>query len=182
MRFLRFFPLIGLLLLGGCRNPGSGPLMLGRGVSFVLRAPAEGPRLFSTREVLFRLPGGQEERLITSLENDGERLSIVCSSPMGMTLFIVQLRQGLVTVDARVPLPKALDPRLLPALIQLSEWPLEDLRRGLNPEASLDEEGPQRILRRKGKILLILKREGARRTTLEIPSVSMSAVITSLDE
>jgi hypothetical protein len=156
--------------------------MLGRGVPFVLRAPADGPRIFTTQEVLFRLPNGSEERLLATLENDGERMNIVCSSPLGMTLFTITLRQGTVTVDARVPLPKALDPRLLPALIQFAEWPLEDLRRGLAPDASLEEKDGVRTLSRKGKLLLSLRREGARRITLEIPAANVSAVITTLEE
>ncbi len=186
MRIFRFLPLLGLLLLGGCRNPASGPLLLGRGVPFVLRAPAEGPRRFTTQEVRFRMPDGTEELLVTSVENDGERMSIVASTPMGQTLFTVLLRQGVVTLDARVPLPKAFDPRLLPALIQFSDWPLEELRKGLRPDASLEDEGDVRILRRKGKTVLTLRREGTappyRRTTLQIPSASVSAVITSLED
>lgn len=181
MKWIWILPLFGLFL-GGCRNPASGPLMLGRGVPFVLRAPANGPRLFTTQDVLFRLPNGTEERMLTTLENDGERMTFVCSSPMGMTLFTLQLQEGAVTMDARVPLPKALDPRILPALIQIAEWPLEDLRKGLNPDATLEEQGHVRTLRRKGKILLSLRREGARRILLEIPSVPVSAVITTLED
>ena len=186
MNMIKFLSFIGLLLLAGCRNPGSGPLMLGRGVPFVLRAPSDGPKLFSTQEVLFRLPGGQEELLVTSVENDRDHLSIVCSTPMGMTLFTLKLKDGVVTMDARVPLPKALDPRFLPALIQFSDWPLDDLRKGLPLDVSLDDEGSVRILRRKGKTILTLTREGAAppyaKTVLAIPSASISAVITTLED
>ena len=101
MKILRLIPLFGLLLLGGCRTPSSGPIWLGRGVPFVLRPPSEGPKLFTTQEVIFQLPEGREERLLTSMENDSDRLSIVASSPMGQTLFTLQLRQGAVTLDAR---------------------------------------------------------------------------------
>jgi len=173
---------LSCLLLLGCHRPESGPLLLGRGVPFVLRAPANGPRLFTTQEVLFRLPNGSEERLLATLENDGERMNIVCSTPLGMTLFTLRLTQSSFNVDARVSLPKALDPRLLPALIQFAEWPLEDLRRGLAPDASLEEKDGVRILSRKGKLLLSLRREGARRITLDIPAASVSAVITTLED
>jgi len=186
MRLLRLLPLIGLLLAGGCKPPTDGPLWLGRGVPFVLRGPAEGPKFFASQEVLFHLPNGQEEQLVTSVENDGSRLSIVASTPMGLTLFTLQLQQGAVTLDKRVPLPRLFDPRLLPALIQLSDWPLEDLRKGLRPDATLEDEGQVRVLRRKGKTILTLKREGDappyRKTFLEIPSVSISAVITTLED
>jgi hypothetical protein len=178
-------PLLAIFL-GGCRNPSTGPLLLGRGVPFVLRSPSEGPRLFVTQEVLFQLPGDREERLLTSLENDADHLSIVASSPMGQTLFTLQLRQGIVTVDARVPLPKEFDTRLLPALIQLANWPLEDLRKGLEADASLQEVDQIRSLRRKGRIVLTLQREGTvppyRKIVLELPSASMRAIITTLEE
>jgi len=186
MKLLRLWPLLALSLLAACRPPSSGPLWLSRGVPFELRAPANGPRFFSSQEVVFHLPDGHEEQLITSVENDGEHLSIVASTPMGLTLFTLQLKAGKVTVDERVPLPKVFDPRLLPALVQLSDWPLEDLRRGLRADASLEDEGNVRTLRRKGKVILTLKREGTappyRKNVLEIPSVSVSAVITTLED
>ena len=186
MKFSRLLPLLGLLLLGACRPAANGPLYLGRGVPFVLRSPADGPPFFASQEVLFRLPDGKEEQLVTSVENDGDHLAVVASTPMGLTLFTLQLKQGVVTLDERVPLPKLFDPRLLPALIQLSNWPLEDLRKGLRPDATLDDEGDIRILRRKGKTVLTLRREGAappyRKTLLEIPSASISAVITTLED
>ena len=185
---MRLFWLLPLLALGfgGCAKPSSGTLLLGRGVPFVLRSPGEGPRLFSTQEVVFQLPGGREEILVTSLENDADHMSIVASTPMGQTLFTLQLRQGVVTLDARVPLPKKFDPRLLPALIQLSDWPLEEIRKGLKADASIEENGQLRILRRKGRTVLTLLREGKAppyiKTTLEIPSASIRAVITTLED
>ncbi len=185
MNFRWLLPLLALCL-GGCRNPSSGPLLLGRGVPFVLRSPSEGPKLFVTQEVLFNLPGDREERLVTTLENDADHLSIVASSPMGQTLFTLQLKQGSFMLDARVPLPKEFDPRLLPALIQLANWPLEDLRKGLQADATLQEEDQVRSLRRKGRTILTLQREGPlppyRRIILELPSASIRAVITTLEE
>jgi len=159
---------------------------LGRGVPFVLRPPGEGPKLFATQEVVFKLPGGREEVLVTSLENDADHMSIVASSPMGQTLFTLQFRQNTFTLDARVPLPKEFDPRLLAALIQFANWPLDDVRKGLKADAYLQEEDQLRTLRRKGRTVLTLRREGAaapyRRITLEIPSASILAVITTLED
>jgi hypothetical protein len=159
---------------------------LGRGVPFVLRSPSEGPKLFTTQEVIFQLPGDREELLVTSLENDADHLSIVASSPMGQTLFTLQLKQAIVALDARVPLPKEFDPRLLPALIQFANWPLDSVRQGLEADAVLQEEGQVRTLRRKGRTILTLRREGTappyRKITLEIPSASIRAVITTLED
>lgn len=186
MKILQLIPLFGLLLLGGCRTPSSGPIWLGRGVPFVLRPPSEGPKLFTTQEVIFQLPEGREERLLTYMENDSDRLSIVASSPMGQTLFTLQLRQGIVTLDARVPLPKGFDPRLLLALIQIANWPLDDVRKGLKADALIQDEGQVRTLRLKGRTLLTLRREGTappfREIWMEIPPASIRAVITTLED
>jgi len=185
MKVLWLAPLVALALIG-CRNPANGPLMLGRGVPFALRAPADGPKLFSTQEVRFHMPDGSEELLVTSVENDAERMSIVASTPMGQTLFTIQLKQGAVLVDKRSPLPQMFDPRLLPALIQLANWPLEELRKGLEANATLDENGEVRELRRKGRTVLTLRREGQpplfKKVTLDIPSASIRATITTLED
>jgi len=174
------------LVLTGCRNPASGPLLLGRGVPFVLRAPAEGPKFFSTQEVRFQMPDGSEELLVTSVENDAEHMSIVASTPMGQTLFTIQLKQGTALIDQRIPLPKRFDPRLLPALVQLANWPLEDLRKGLEVSTTLEEIGEVRELRRKGRIVLTLRREGQppcfKKVTMDIPAVSLRATITTLED
>jgi len=153
---------------------------------YALRPADTGPRFFTTQDVLFRLPGGRTERFMTTVENDGSRFSIVASSPMGQTLFILKVKDGLVATDARVPLPAEFDPRLLPILIQLSDWPLEEARRGLEAGMELREEGPTRTLLRGGKSLLTLTREGSappyRTTELRCPSMGLEATITTLDD
>lgn len=185
MRAYWLVPLFALLLVG-CRPPATGPLLLGRGVPFALRAPADGPAFFSTQEVRFLMPDGSEELLVTTVENDAERMSIVASTPMGQTLFTIQVHQGTVVIDKRIPLPQRFDPRLLPALIQLASWPLEEARKGLGPGATLEETGEVRELRRKGRTVLTLRREGPAplftKITLDIPAASLRAIITTLEE
>lgn len=185
MKVLWLLPLF-MLFLGGCHPPATGPLYLGRGVPFALRAPSEGPKFFSTQEVLFQMPDGSEERLVTTVENDAERMSIVASTPMGQTLFTIRLEQGAVVVDKRIPLPDRFDLRLLPALIQLANWPLEEVRKGLDAGATLEETGGLRTLRRKDRKVLVLQREGASapypKVTVDLPAVSIRALITTLEE
>jgi hypothetical protein len=136
--------------------------------------------------VVFRLPGGRSERFLTTVENDGRRLSVVASSPMGQTLFILRTDGGPVELDARVPLPAEFDPVLLPTLIQLTDWPLEEARRGLPRGAELREEGPRRTLYRNAKPLLVIDREGDappyRHVSIRIPPVGLEAEITTLDD
>lgn len=182
-----------LLLALGCRaiparppcGSASEPIPLSRGLNYVLQAPEAGPDLFTTQEVVFELPGGQTQTLVTTLENGGRRMGIVASTPLGQTLFTVQVQDGQWKVDARVPLPREFDPRLLAALVQLGNWPLDAVRRGLGPGAELVEEGSRRILRRKGRVLLSLDRDGDappfRSLALEIPSLHVKAVIRTLE-
>lgn len=182
-----------LLLALGCRvlpaRPPSGsaadPIPLARGLAYVLREPGAGPALFTTQEVAFEMPGGQTQTLVTTVENGAQRLGIVASTPLGQTLFTVLLEDGQWKVDARVPLPREFDPRLLAALVQLGNWPLDEVRRGLGPGVELAEEGHRRILRQKGRVLLSLDRDGDappfRSLALEIPSLHVKAVIRTLE-
>lgn len=168
---------LALLLLPGCRPRLSFP--------YTLRPASTGPAGFATQDVLFKLPGGRTERLLTTVENDGSKVSVVVSTPLGQTLFILTWADGPAQVDARVPLPAELDPTLLGALIQLSEWPLEEARKGLPPGWELLESGGNRTLRKGGGVLLVLDREGTsppwNRVLLRFPRFGVEAEITTLD-
>ena len=164
-----------LLVLVGC-----GPTL-----PFALRPASEGPKCFATQDVVFQLPGGPEH-VLTSVENDGRRLTIVASSPLGQTLFVLRSEDGKVDLEARVPLPRTFDPRLLAVLVELSDWPLEAARKGLPTGAELREEGSVRTLLRRGKVLLTLDRQGPappwKQVTLKLPAQGLEAVITTLED
>lgn len=166
------------LVLTGCAFKPSLP--------YTLQPAATGPAYFANQEVVFRRPGASPERLLITVENDGRRLAIVASSPMGQTLFVLKVEGGPAVLDARVPLPASFDPNLLPALIQLSDWPLEEARKGLAPGMELREAGPLRTLLRKGRPLLTLDRQGPappyRTIELRVPPMDLEATITTLDD
>lgn len=167
---------LALLALLGCGSP----------LPYALRPAAEGPRYFATQDVVFRLPDGSSEHLLTSVENDGKRLTLVASSPLGQTLFVLRTEDGRVDLDARVPLPRTFDPRLLAVLVELSDWPLEAARKGLPAGTELREEGSLRTLLRRGKVLLTLDRRGPappwQVVTLKLPAQGLEAVITTLED
>ncbi len=169
---------LALALLTGCA--------FRRTLPYTLQPAATGPAYFANQEVVFMRPGAQPERLLTTVENDGRRLSIVASSPMGQTLFVLKVEAGPAVLDARVPLPDAFDPNLLPALIQLSDWPLDEARKGLAPGMELREAGTLRTLLRKGRPLLTLDRQGSappfRAIVLRVPPLDLEATITTLDD
>lgn len=167
-----------VLLLAGCRPRLDFP--------YALRPARTGPAVFANQEVLFKLPGGRIERLLTTVENTGDKASVVASTVLGQTLLILTWTDGPAQVDARVPLPPELDPRFLATLIELSDWPLDEARRGLPEGAELLETGPVRTLRRGGRALLVLEREGAappwRRVRLRFPAYGVEAEITTLED
>jgi hypothetical protein len=178
--------LLLLPLLAGCRKTDTPEVYLAPGVPFRLCPPRDAPDLFLTQEVVFRLPGGGEEIALAALENRGGTFTMVASSPMGQTLFTVQVKGGEVVVDARIPIPGDLDPRVLPALVQFSLWPAASVRQGLGPDVQFLEEGPRRSLIRKGKTVWVVTRAGEgwppRNLTLENPGLHLSAHIRTLDE
>jgi hypothetical protein len=172
------------LLLAGCRGPD---VYLAPGVPFRILAAEEGPELFASQEVLFRLPDGRQETALAALENKGGRLSLVASTPMGQTLLVVTVTGSDAKADARIPIPGDLDPRTLAALVQLCLWPADAVRKGLtNPATSLEEAGATRTLLRKGKPVWIITREGEappyRRVVLENPSMRLRVQIRTLEE
>ena len=96
MRPSRTLTLLLSLLLAGCRAPvAQAPALpqvyVAPGVPFRMCRPEEGPDLFVTQEVVFRMPGGRQETAMAVIENRGGAMSVVASTPMGQTRFIVQL-------------------------------------------------------------------------------------------
>lgn len=186
MRPARPVLLLLLLLLAGCRPPAGGDIYLAPRVPFRLCPPEAEPDFFATQEVDFLLPGGRREMLLAAVENKAGVLSLVVSTPMGQTLFTVRVQSGTATVDARVPLPGQLDPRLLPALVQFSLWPEQVLRAGLAPGLRLEQDGARRTLLRKDKVVWTVLREGEGPAysglTLKNPGLGITLRIRALEE
>jgi hypothetical protein len=147
------------LLLAGCRRP-AGEVLVAPRVPFRLCPPEAGPDLFVTQEVVFHLPGGRRETALAVIENGGGTLSLVASTPMGQTLFVVRLRGTVATVDARAPLPGGLDPRALAALVEFALWPAEAVGRNLAPGIRFEQDGARRTLLRDGKVAWTVIRDG----------------------
>ena len=175
--------LASALLLAGCQKPQQ--VYLAPGVQFTVCAPEDGPELFVTQEVVFQLPGGRRDTALAAVENRGGTFSLVASTPLGQTLFVVKVRGAQVTVDKRIPLPGDLDPRMLPALVQFTLWPAEAVRRNLAPGLELVEDGPRRSLLRKGRTVWTVLRDGAappyKTLVLENPSLQLTVNIRTLE-
>jgi len=178
-RFLLLLP----LLLAACRGP---EVYLAPGVPFKLRPAGDAPAFFVNQEVVFRLPDGRMETALAALENKDGQLSIVAGTPLGQTLMVITLKGSEAKADVRIPLPGDLDPRTLAGLVQFCAWPAESVRAGLPEGCELKEEGPRRILLRKGRPVWTALREGDgppyREILLENPSLRLSVKIRTLEE
>ena len=178
--------LLFVLLLAGCRPPVIPDVYVAPGVPFRLCPPGASPDFFVTQEVVFHFPGGREETALAVIENKGGTLSLVASTPMGQTLFIVKVRGGAVSVDTRIPIPGDLDPRVLPALVQFALWPAEAVRASLGPGIRFEQDGARRTLLRKDKVVWTVTREGQalpfRRLLLENPALGMSVAIRTVED
>ncbi len=176
---LGFPTLLVVLFLTACRPPDAVPLTWNR--SFQLRPPATGPVLFENQAVEVTLPDGRIERMLTTVENGPERLAVVASTALGQTIFTATLAKGRATADLRLPMPSGVDPRLLLALVQLAQWPTEEVRKGLPSGLELREDGPMRMLLRKGAPLVVLRRSPGV-IDLDAPAHGLKVRITRLEE
>jgi hypothetical protein len=174
------------LLLAGCRAPVYTEVYVAPGVPLRMCLPQEGPDLFVTQEVTFQFPGGRKETAMAVIENKGGIMSMVASTPMGQTLFIIRMRGSAVTVDTRIPIPGDLDPRVLPALVQFALWPAEAVNRNLAPGVRFEQDGSRRILLRNDKVVWSVTREGAappfKGLVLENPALGMTVRIRTVED
>lgn len=185
-----FLLLVLPLALAGCRGP-AGPqpapvVYVAPGVPFRLCPPEAGPDLAVTQEVVFTFPDGRRETTLATLENRAGVLNLVASTPLGQTLFVIRVQGSEAKVDARIPVPGDLDPRVLPALVEFSLWPAEAVRAGLGAGVSLVEDGPRRTLLRKGRVVWTVTREGEappyRRLDLDNPAMGLGVRIRTLED
>jgi hypothetical protein len=181
MRAFRPLALLLPLLLAGCRGPADTRVRLAPGVTVRLCLPETGPDLFITQEMVMTFPGGRQETAIAAIENRGGVMSLVASTPLGQTLFVVQSRGGAVTVDTRVPLPAGIDPRALAALVQFALWPAEALRASLGPGVQLELDGARRTLLRRGRVVWTVTREGETQV-LENPALGLTVRVRTLED
>ncbi|MGA2081527.1 MAG: DUF3261 domain-containing protein [Holophaga sp.] len=173
------------LLLAGCRRPAT-QVYVAPGVPFRLCPPEAGPELSVNQEVVFQLPDGRRETALAAIENHGGVLNLVASSPLGQTLVVIRVKGLDAAVDARIPIPGDLDPKVLAALVEFALWPEAALRASLGPGVRLEQDGDKRTLLRKDKVVWTVTREGTappfRRLVLENPAMGLTVRVRTLGD
>ncbi|WP_005036023.1 DUF3261 domain-containing protein [Holophaga foetida] len=171
---------LALLLCLACASGDR--IRLGWDASY--RFAPTGPTFFANQLVVVTLPDASEQSFLCTVEAKPDSLAAVASTPLGQTLFTSTLRKGVVSTEAHLPLPAKAKPEMLLAAIQLAEWPVEELRKGLSGDLELKEEGPLRTLLKHGSPFLLIRREqvpkGAR--SVEAPDYRVKVMIIPLEE
>lgn len=101
---------------------------------------------------------GHRETLIVELEADANGLRFVGLTPFGHKLLEVSYDNRLVTASA-LPDPR-LSPSLLIALLQLSLWPADTVRSGLQHPLTLEDSPTQRRIMKYDEPLLTIDYQG----------------------
>ncbi len=146
MNALRLWLLLLAMLLTACAGGHKTPsAWLKPGVSVRLPAPGINPAI-SEQQLLTATVQGRRQSLLVLLNADGQRLTLVGLSSLGIRLFTVTYdRQGIHTEQA-MALPQLPPAGQVLADIMLSYWPVEAWRAVLPQGWSLVDHNDRRRL------------------------------------
>lgn len=95
--------------------------------------------------------GQQQITLLTRIESDDKGLRFVGLSPFGQTLMSVSWENGVLRAQLPPALQGKLDPAALLALIQIAQWPEDQVRAGLGPQWEMTATSNRRRLQLTGQ-------------------------------
>lgn len=147
-------PLLLALMLSACANPPNGCTRLSA-EGWYCPAFVSWPE-FSTEQATTVRFRGQAMQLLTRVQSDRDGVRLVTLSPLGQTLINAAWQQGKLSVELPPGLAGKVDPRLIPALLEVALAPCETVRAGLGGGLSLkDSEGRRSISSSRGEVILI---------------------------
>ena len=111
----------------GNKHKGEPCIALSSAVEYCLLPAAQAPTLSLTQHVQIDW-NEQQFTLLSVLEVDQTAMTLVMLNPVGQTLFSVRQDGQGVTSHAAMKLPTGFDPAVLLGLIQLANWPEQQLR------------------------------------------------------
>ncbi|NLR76096.1 DUF3261 domain-containing protein [Leeia aquatica] len=130
--------------------------------------------------------GDDRFQLLSRLQVSGPRMQLAGVSPLGQTLLKVDWDNGQLSVWQLDALKGKLPPALLPALMQLAFWPVEQVRRGLSDGVQLVEDAGGRRLMQDGQDVLRIQWQGSHppysRLRFELPAAGVIVDTRQLEE
>lgn len=165
-----------------CNEPDPRCARLPSGGRYCLQ-PTSALAAFDAQQIAEISVDGRKETLVIEMESGPDGLRFVGLTPFGFKLLQLQFDNKHASVTSSAG--SHLDPVLLASLLQLTLWPAEIVRKGLDPEMSLEESGSYRRIFYRNEAVLIATRIGSKppfeRLHLSIPAVKLEIDIKSLD-
>ncbi|HRE17921.1 MAG TPA: DUF3261 domain-containing protein [Rhodocyclaceae bacterium] len=171
-------------LLSACLPGGDSCPTLPGGAPYCLQTA---PQHFATLQKTSIRFGSQQLTLLTRVESDVKGLRFVGLTPFGQTIMSVSWENGRVHAELPPALQGKLDPAVLLALIQIAQWPAEQVRAGLGPHWNMTETPNRRQLQlaTQDETMLDIRWEGSppyARLTISAPANGFQMEATRLDD
>lgn len=153
MKFWRMLTLVALLATAACSEPDPQcPALIGGG-SYCLQ-PTTAVAPFDVQQKVESRFRDRRDTLIVELEVDAAGLRFAGLTPFGQKL--IQLSYDNRNASATTIPDSRISPALLVALLQLTQWPAEAVRAGLEAPLTLEENGNQRRILNRGEPTLTI--------------------------
>jgi hypothetical protein len=174
--------LAALIFTVGCVEQGQGCVRLPTGGQYCLQ-PTTALAAFDAQQIVEVSVRGHKETIVLEMESDPKGLRLVGLTPFGHKIIQIGYDNRATTVQT---LPNTqLDPVLLVALLQITLWPADSVRKGLSPQFSLEEHGNIRRILYGKEAMLTINRIGTKlpysKMHLVIPSAEIEIDIRSLN-
>lgn len=170
------------LALAACAHLDASCSALPGGGNYCLQSSERIPAFEVQQKIDFTFKE-QRETMIAQLEVDKQGMRIVGLTSFGQKL--VQASFDNEHVKADLMPDKRLDPAFLLGVIQLSTWPLEEVRHGLSAHYRLEGDSVQRRLFDGDVLILKIDYTRGRSPSddlvIEFPTLGMSMQITNLE-
>lgn len=175
--------LLGALIgLYGCADEPQCPGLPG-GPVYCLQATDGVPPFHVLQDIRIRR-GDLDERMIAQVEVDPGSMRLAGLTPMGQRIFDTRFDNRAATSDSIAG--DRFDPRVLLALVQLANWPLERVAQGFASEIRIEQTGFERRFLRGEEVFLEIARTGRapHYSTIEIriPMAELTVTIETIDE
>ncbi|RJX30790.1 MAG: DUF3261 domain-containing protein [Oxalobacter sp.] len=173
---------IAFLLLSCMGKPENGCVTLPDKGIYCLQPTTTVPTFEASQyvEVTYK---GRKENLLAEIESSSSGLHFVGLTPLGHKLLHINYNNR--EARAFTTPNKQLDPGLMVALVQLTLWPADAVRKGLKGNLTLEETHEYRRLLKGRKTVIAIRRFGSQlpydRLQISIPSAELALDIKTLD-